>query len=79
MKLTYPTVTSKRLEPTEEETTISPLAFLTTMILVIKSGMDVATERKTKPITLSFDKDYYIANCRIKNIIKGKLCFAIML
>jgi hypothetical protein len=39
------------LDPTEEETAMSPKPFLATMTLVIKSGMEVPAARKVKPIT----------------------------
>ena len=48
---TYPTVTSKMLEPTEEETAMSPKPFLATMTLVMRSGMEVPAARKVRPIT----------------------------
>ena len=47
----YPTVTSNMLEPTEEETAMSPKPFLATMTLVIRSGIDVPAARKVRPIT----------------------------
>ena len=47
----YPTVTSKMLEPTEEETAISPKPFLATMTEVMRSGIDVPAARKVRPIT----------------------------
>ena len=47
----YPTVTSKMFDPMEDDTTISPFDCLTTNILEIRSGMDVATDIKTRPIT----------------------------
>lgn len=46
-----PTVTSKMLEPTEEETAMSPKPFRATMTLVMRSGMDVPAAKKVKPIT----------------------------
>lgn len=49
--LTHPTVTSKMLEPTEEETAMSPKPFLATMTEVIKSGIDVPAAKKVKPMT----------------------------
>ena len=48
---TYPTVTSKMLDPTEEETAMSPKPFLATITDVIKSGMDVPAARNVRPIT----------------------------
>ena len=47
----YPTVTSKILDPTDEETAISPNPFLATMTLVIKSGIDVPAAKNVSPIT----------------------------
>jgi hypothetical protein len=47
----YPTVTSKMLDPTDEDTAMSPKPFLATMTLVIRSGMDVPAAKKVKPIT----------------------------
>jgi hypothetical protein len=49
--LTYPTVTSKILLPTELETAISPKPFLATITLVIRSGILVPAARKVSPIT----------------------------
>lgn len=46
-----PTVTSKMLLPTEEDTAMSPNPFLATMTLVIKSGIEVPAARNVKPIT----------------------------
>jgi len=46
-----PTVTSKMLLPTEEDTAMSPNPFLATITLVIRSGMEVPAARKVKPIT----------------------------
>ena len=48
---TYPTVTSKMLEPTEEETAMSPKPLRATMTLVMRSGMDVPAAKKVRPIT----------------------------
>lgn len=48
---TYPTVTSKMLLPTEEETAMSPKPLRATMTDVIKSGIDVPAARNVKPIT----------------------------
>ncbi len=39
------------LDPTDEETAMSPKPFLATMTLVIKSGMDVPAARNVRPIT----------------------------
>ena len=47
----YPTVTSNMLEPTDEETAISPNPFLATITLVIKSGIDVPAAKNVNPIT----------------------------
>jgi len=46
-----PTVTSKILDPTEEETAMSPKPFRATMTLVIKSGIDVPAAKNVRPIT----------------------------
>ena len=48
---TYPTVTSKILLPTDEETAISPNPFLATITLVIKSGIEVPAAKNVSPIT----------------------------
>lgn len=48
---TYPTVTSKILLPTDEETAISPNPFRATITLVIKSGIEVPAAKKVRPIT----------------------------
>lgn len=48
---TYPTVTSKMLLPTEEDTAMSPKPFLATMTLVMRSGMDVPAARNVSPMT----------------------------
>ena len=50
-KVAHPTVTSKMLLPTEEETAMSPKPFLATMTEVIRSGMEVPAARKVNPIT----------------------------
>jgi hypothetical protein len=50
-KLTHPTQMSKILDPTEEETAMSPSPLRATMTDVIKSGMDVPAARNVKPIT----------------------------
>ena len=42
---------SKILDPTEEETAMSPSPLRATMTDVIKSGMDVPAARNVKPIT----------------------------
>ncbi len=49
--LTYPTVTSNILLPTEEETAMSPNPFLATITLVIKSGIEVPAAKNVKPMT----------------------------
>lgn len=46
-----PTVTSKMLLPTEDDTAMSPKPFLATMTLVMRSGMDVPAARNVRPIT----------------------------
>ena len=51
LRSTYPTVTSNMLDPTDEETAISPNPFLATITLVIKSGIEVPAAKKVKPIT----------------------------
>ena len=48
---THPTVTSKMLLPTEEDTAMSPKPFLATMTLVMRSGMEVPAARNVRPIT----------------------------
>ena len=48
---THPTVTSKMLDPTDDDTAMSPNPFLATMTLVIRSGMEVPAARKVRPIT----------------------------
>ena len=49
--ITHPTVTSKMLLPTEEETAMSPKPFLATITLVMRSGMEVPAARNVNPIT----------------------------
>lgn len=49
--VTYPTVTSNMLLPTEEETAISPKPFRATITEVMRSGMEVPAAKKVKPIT----------------------------
>ena len=51
MEITHPTVTSKMLLPTEEDTAMSPNPFLATITLVMRSGMDVPAARNVSPIT----------------------------
>jgi hypothetical protein len=46
-----PTVTSKILEPTDEDTAISPNPLRATITLVIKSGIDVPAAKNVNPIT----------------------------
>jgi hypothetical protein len=50
-KITHPTVTSKMLLPTEEDTAMSPKPFLATITLVMRSGMEVPAARNVNPIT----------------------------
>ena len=50
-KKTYPTVTSKILEPTEDDTAMSPFPCLATRTLVIRSGTEVPAARNVRPIT----------------------------
>lgn len=45
-----PTQTSKILDPTEEDTAMSPRPFLATITEVIKSGMEVPAAKKVSPI-----------------------------
>ena len=47
----YPTVTSNMLEPTDEETAMSPNPFRATITLVIKSGIEVPAAKNVSPIT----------------------------
>ena len=47
----YPTVTSKMLDPTEEETAMSPKPLRATITLVMRSGIDVPAAKKVRPIT----------------------------
>jgi len=49
--ITHPTVTSKMLLPTEEDTAMSPKPFLATITLVMRSGMEVPAARNVNPIT----------------------------
>jgi len=46
-----PTVTSKMLLPTDDETAISPKPFLATITLVIRSGIEVPAAKNVKPMT----------------------------
>ena len=39
------------LDPTEDETAMSPNPFLATMTLVMRSGMEVPAARNVRPIT----------------------------
>ena len=50
MLITYPTVISNILLPTELETAISPNPFFATITLVIKSGILVPAARIVRPI-----------------------------
>ena len=50
--LLYPTQISNILDPTDEDTAISPSPFRATMTEVIKSGIEVPAARNVKPITL---------------------------
>ena len=54
---THPTVTSKMLLPTDDDTAISPNPFLATITLVIRSGMDVPAARNVRPITWNGELD----------------------
>ena len=54
----HPTVTSKMLLPTDEETAMSPNPFLATMTEVIRSGMEVPAARKVNPITCTLTVTY---------------------
>lgn len=47
----YPTVTSNMLDPTDEETAMSPNPLRATMTLVMRSGIDVPAAKKVRPIT----------------------------
>jgi hypothetical protein len=49
--LTYPTVTSNILLPTELDTAISPNPLRATITEVIKSGIEVPAARTVRPIT----------------------------
>lgn len=53
----YPTVTSKILEPTEEDTAMSPNPLRATIMLVNKSGIEVPAAKNVKPITCKKDRD----------------------
>ena len=48
---THPTVTSKMLLPTEEDTAMSPKPLRATITEVIRSGIEVPAARKVNPIT----------------------------
>ena len=52
--VTYPTVTSNMLEPTDEETAMSPNPFRATITLVIKSGIEVPAAKNVSPITYNY-------------------------
>ena len=47
----YPTVTSNMLEPTDDDTAMSPLPCFATKTLVIKSGTDVPAAKNVNPMT----------------------------
>jgi hypothetical protein len=47
---TYPTQTSNKFDPIDEETLMSPKPFLATITLVNKSGTDVPAARIVRPI-----------------------------
>lgn len=49
--LTYPTVTSKMLLPTELDTAMSPKPFRATITDVIRSGIEVPAAKNVSPIT----------------------------
>lgn len=51
--VTYPTVISNMLLPTELETAMSPRPLRATITLVIRSGMDVPAARMVRPIISS--------------------------
>lgn len=51
--VTYPTVMSNMLLPTELETAMSPRPLRATITLVIRSGMDVPAARMVRPIISS--------------------------
>ena len=56
IRITYPTVTSKMFDPTEDETAISPKPLRATITLVNRSGIDVPAAKKVRPITCKLDK-----------------------
>ena len=47
----YPTVTSNILDPTDEETAMSPNPLRATITLVNKSGIDVPAAKNVNPMT----------------------------
>lgn len=51
--VSYPTVMSKMLEPTELDTAMSPRPFRATMTLVMRSGMEVPAARIVSPMISS--------------------------
>lgn len=51
--MTYPTVMSNMLLPTELETAMSPRPLRATITLVIRSGMDVPAAKMVRPIISS--------------------------
>ena len=61
-KVSYPTVTSNMLEPTDEETAMSPNPFRATITLVIKSGIEVPAAKNVSPITYNY---YDVVICLI--------------
>lgn len=52
-RVTYPTVMSKMLEPTELDTAMSPSPFRATITLVMRSGMEVPAANMVRPIISS--------------------------
>ena len=70
---TYPTVTSKMLEPTDDDTAMSPLPCFATKTLVIKSGTDVPAAKNVKPMT------YVKRNIRNQYPFTSNLHYSIML
>lgn len=53
VQVTYPTVMSKILEPTELDTAISPRPLRATITLVMRSGMEVPAANIVRPIISS--------------------------
>ena len=56
IRITYPTVTSKMFDPTEDETAISPKPLRATITLVNRSGIDVPAAKKVRPITCKHNR-----------------------